>query len=639
MITRETIEEVRSRMDIVDVVGDFVNLKRSGANFRALSPFSSEKTPSFFVVPAKGIFKDFSSGKGGDAITFIMEHEGLNYPEAIRFLAKKYGVQIKEELNKQEGETPSDREALSIVMEFAKNYFAKQLHETDSGRGVGLSYFHERGFNDRTIQKFELGYSQDSWDGLHQEALRNGYSEEILEKAGLIVKKEGKTYDRFRGRVMFPIHGLSGKVVAFGARLLSKEKQANQPKYLNSPETDLYHKSHVLYGMHLAKNPIRQVDTCYLVEGYTDVVSMHQAGVENVVASSGTALTEDQIKLIKRFTDNVTVLFDGDAAGIKAALRGIDLVLKGGLNARVVLLPDGEDPDSFSRSKSTSEFTDYLKSAAKDFITFKAGLFARESGNDPIKKAESIREIVNSIAVVPDPIKRSVYIQETAHLLKVQESVLISELNKILIHERRQREKDHAQKEPELLDPEVVAAKQQPSSFDPSSLIHYQERETIRLLMNYADSTMQESSVRDYLVHELEDVEFSNPAFKEMYHAFRLQGATLSSDYFLKHENPEIKRIASEMVTSRYHTSTHWADKYHIYFPKENEVLESITLTNVLRLKFRVIQKMMEENLKKVKEAEQADNWELLEEHLTTQQGLKEVERQLAGQLGIVVAK
>ena len=409
MISRITIDEIKNRIDIVDVVGDFVSLKRSGQNYKALSPFTNEKTASFYVVPSKGIFKDFSSGKGGDAITFVMEHEGMSYMEALKYLGKKYGVEIKEEESSPKDQlAQSERDSLYIVMNYAKEYFKEMLLSHEEGKGIGLSYFRERGFNDRNIEKFDLGYTLNEWHGLEKTALKNGYSLEVLEKSGLIIKKEdGRTYDRFRGRVVFPVHNLSGKVIAFGARILTKEK--DQPKYINSPETEIYHKSHVLYGMFQAKNEIRKHDFCYLVEGYTDVISLHQAGIENVVASSGTALTEEQIKLMRRFTENVTVLFDGDAAGIKAALRGIDLVLKGGLNVRIVLLPDGEDPDSFSKKMSSTELSQYLKSHSKDFISFKIELYSADAARDPIKKAELIRDIVTSITAIPDPLKRTVY--------------------------------------------------------------------------------------------------------------------------------------------------------------------------------------------------------------------------------------
>ena len=624
------------------MVSDFVSLKKSGANFKALSPFTTEKTPSFYVVPGKGIFKDFSSGKGGDGFTFIMEHEGLSYPEAIRYLAKKYGVEIKEDRSaiQDEGKI-SDREALFIIMNFAKDYFKKQLHESDEGKGIGLSYFKERSFSNRIVEKFELGYALESWDGFYHEAIKNGYSEEIVEKAGLIIKKEGKTYDRFRGRVIFPVHNLAGKIVAFGARILSKEKQANQPKYINSPETDIYHKSNVLFGLHFAKNAIRQADNCFLVEGYTDVTSMHQAGVENVVASSGTALTEEQIKLVKRFTDNITVLFDGDTAGIKAALRGIDMILKGGLNVRVVLLPDGHDPDSYSKEKSTSEFLDYLKTASKDFISFKAGLYAKEAASDPIKKAESIREIINSIAVIPDPIKRSVYVQETANLLQVQESILLSELNKILIKERRDRETNFQQARTEPITPEVIENVENKPTLELDNLIQYQEKETIRLLLNYFENKMDDRWVGEFLLSELDDVEFTNPVYKEIYNAYKTNSdaTKVNSNYFLSNGDSGIKKTVTELITTRYTISQHWGDKFHILVPKEEENLMENAFENVIRLKFRKVQKMIDDNMKQVKTAEQKTDWNLLDKHLLMQQGLKDAERELAEKLGIVVAR
>ncbi|MGB3466484.1 MAG: DNA primase, partial [Cyclobacteriaceae bacterium] len=395
MIDQITINEIKSRMDIVDVVGDFVSLKKSGQNYKALSPFNNEKTPSFYVVPSKGIFKDFSSGKGGDAITFIMEVDGSSYVEALKYLAKKYGVEIKEQERSDEYlEAQSERESLYIVLNFAKDHYQELLWENEEGRSVGLSYFRERGFSDETIKDFDLGYSLNQWDGLIKAADEKGYKQEYLEKSGLKIVKENKAYDRFRGRVIFPIHNITGKVVAFGARILVKDKK--QPKYINSPETELYHKSHILYGIYQAKQAIRQADNCYLVEGYTDVISMHQAGVKNVVSSSGTALTDDQIKLIARYTQNITVLFDGDSAGIKAAMRGIDMILEGGLNVKAISFPEGEDPDSYAKQMSSSAFQGFLEDQSTDFITFKTNLYKRDTDSDPLKKAETIREIVNS---------------------------------------------------------------------------------------------------------------------------------------------------------------------------------------------------------------------------------------------------
>lgn len=643
MISRETIDEVKTRIDIVDVVSDFVSLKKSGANYKALSPFSNEKTASFFVVPGKGIFKDFSSGKGGDAITFVMEHEGMSYTEAIRFLAKKYGVEIRENVVSEElREKQSEREGLYILMNFAKDYYKDNLVNTEEGKNIGLSYFRERGFNDRTIHKFELGYALEGWNNLSDEAIRKNYSKELLEKTGLVVKnEEGRTYDRFRGRVIFPVHNLSGKVIAFGARMMGKDK--NQPKYINSPETEIYHKSNVLYGLYLAKNAIRQKDTCFLVEGYTDVISMHQSDVDNVVASSGTALTEEQIKLIRRFTENVTVLFDGDAAGIKAALRGIDLILKGGLNVRVVLLPDGEDPDSYSRKVGTSAFQKFLAEKAQDFISFKSGLYAAEAGHDPIRRAESIKEIIGSISLIPDPVKRSVYIQETSQQLKIGEQVLLAELNKIIVQERRKHDRDE-QREPQPPDDMAGLAEQVQDATAPDSsinMVYLQERETIRLLLNYASSSMKDQKLADFLLEELDDVEFSDPVFREVYQHFHDQlknGIVPSSQYLIEHGSKEVKDLVTGLVTTTYETSPRWREK-HIMIPHESDILDDMALTNVMRLKYRVVQKMVEENLAQILEAEQRGDLEELDKQLEHREGLKKAEMDLASFFGTVIGR
>jgi DNA primase len=655
MIARETIDEVKNRLDIVDVVGDFVTLKRSGQNYKALSPFNNEKTPSFYVVPSKGIFKDFSSGKGGDAITFVMEHEGMSYSEAIRYLARKYGIEIKETVAaKEEQEALSARDSLYIVMNYAKDHYKDLMLNHEEGQSIGLSYFRERGFNDRSLEKFELGYALDEWHNLEETALAKGYSKEVLEKSGLVIAKEdGKRYDRFRGRVIFPVHNLAGKVIAFGARILTKER--DQPKYINSPETEIYHKGHVLYGMYQAKNAIRKEDFCFLVEGYTDVISMHQAGIENVVASSGTALTEDQVKVIRRFTENVTVLFDGDAAGIKAALRGIDLVLKGGLNIRVLLLPDGDDPDSFAKKYGSTELQDYLRKQSKDFISFKIDLYAADAAGDPIRKAEAIREIVGSIAVIPDPIKRSVYIQETSSLLRIQETVLLTELNKLLIGERKKQQamsalpvrqagdRQEAKQESSYHGVDTVSLPIEPftgrAGTDATAMVQMQERETIRLLLNYAESPVDEQKLIHYLLQEMDEIEFTNAIFKEIFEAFRhgaIQGKPVDEFYFLENGSQEVKKTVADLMTSRYHTSPHWSEKYHIYFPHEKEVIHDVAYSNVLRYKFRAIQKLMEENLQKIK---LTTNEAELDQYLTIHEQLKNAERDIANTLGIVVAK
>ncbi len=642
MISRDTIEEIRNRIDIIDVISDFLTLKKSGSNYKALSPFGNEKTPSFFVVPAKGIFKDFSSGKGGDAITFVMEHEKMSYAEALRYLAKKYGVEIKEDRQTEEGKAEqSEREGLYILMNFAKEFYRKQLTGSEEGISIGLSYFRERGFNDRTIEKFELGYALEGWENFTKEAISKGYNKELLEKTGLVVKKDdGSTYDRFRGRVIFPVHNISGKVIAFGARMLGKDK--NQPKYINSPETDIYHKSDVLYGLYQAKNAIRQHDVCYLVEGYTDVISLHQADVANVVASSGTALTESQIRTIRRFTENITVLFDGDTAGIKAALRGIDMILKGGMNVRVVLFPDGEDPDSYSRKVGTTEFHKFLKDHTQDFVSFKAGLYASEAAGDPIRKAESIKEIISSIAQIPDPVKRAVYLQETSGLLKIDEQVLLSELHKILVKDRKKPDTEKSRENPEDIVPlvsnqEIV----EPTKLDAKSKVQLQEKETIRILLNYAESIMDDQKVSDFIMQELDDVTFTNPVYRQIFDVFKegvLKGNIPDSNHFLTYGTSEIKNEVAELITSRYSISNYWNEK-HIYIPKESENLGEMTLSNVLRLKFRYVQDMIESNLQKIKEAEREGDLEKLDEILKELTGFKDAERELAKMLGIVVAK
>ncbi len=647
-ISRQTIEEVRNRMDILDVVSDFVSLKRAGNQYKALSPFTNEKTPSFFVVPSKGIFKDFSSGKGGDAITFVMEHEGMSYPEAIRYLAKKYGIEIKEdEGGAYQEEAAHERDSLFIVMNFAKDYFRDLLFNHQEGKAVGLSYFRERGFTDQTIEKFELGYSLDDWNHFEQHALKNGFSREILEKAGLIVSREGKDgYDRFRGRVIFPVHNLSGKVIAFGARILKQEPGKQQPKYINSPETDIYKKSEVLYGLFQARNEIRKQDFCYLVEGYTDVLSLHQAGIENVVASSGTALTEEQIRLIRRFTNNVTILFDGDEAGVRAALRGIDMILKGDLNVRVVLLPDGEDPDSFARKNSTTVLRQFLSENTRDFITFKVNLYRESAQRDPIRKAEAIHEIVTSIAVIPDPVKRSVYIKETGRLLDVPENVLLTELNKILIRERRKKQERADEPEPEPVASVTTVQPAQP--VEALTIQQLQERETIRLLVNYAEAQYEDERgvhrIKEDILREIEDVNFTHPVHREILELYQKAAETedaIDSYYLLNNGSQAVRTLVVELLTSRYTISTHWRDKYHIYIQHESEELANVTLRNLFRVKFWAIQGLIESNLALWKKTEQQnpEDWLAIESFMTIHSQYKLAQREFADWLGIVVQR
>lgn len=640
MISQATIDEIKSRMDIYEVVNDFVRLKKSGSSYKALSPFTNEKTPSFVVSPSKGIFKCFSSGRGGDAINFLQEVDGLSYVEALKYLAQKYGIAVEEdEMPENFVEEQGQRESLFIILNFAKDYYKNNLHQSDEGKSVGLSYFKERGFSGETIDKFDLGYAFDQWDGLIQEAKKKGHNEDFLEKAGLKIVKEQKEYDRFRGRVIFPIHNITGKVIAFGARILKNVK--NQPKYINSPETELYHKSHILYGIFQAKNAIRNEDNCYLVEGYTDVISLHQAGIHNVVASSGTSLTEDQIKLIKRFSDNVTVLFDGDNAGLKASMRGIDMILEGGLNVKAVAFPEGEDPDSHAKALGPEGFKTYLTEYAKDFIGFKASILVEDGKSDPIKKAEAIREIVQSISLIPDPIKRSVYIQECGNLLDIEESVLIHELNKLLINRRRDaaNKEQRAERTDQVVDVLVEDKKEKPNL---SNVIAMQERESIRMLLNYGAELIQGSGEQDlhlidYFLSESEDLEFETPVYKQILDLFKeklAEGAIIDANYLLASTNGEFRKVAVDLMTEKYELSPQWKDKYKIMVPNERDVLKNATYTNILRLKFKIVKKLMQENMEKLKESKDEPE---TNELLMAQRNLKKYEMSIAEILGIVV--
>lgn len=626
-------------MDIEDVVSDYISLKKKGQNLWACCPFHDEKSPSFSVAPAKGIYKCFGCGKAGDAISFVEEHDGLNYIEAIRYLAQKYGIEvIEEEQSDEQLQQQNDRDSLFIVLNYAKDYYKDILKNNEEGRSIGLSYFKERGFTDKILEKFELGYSLDQWSAFSDTAINNSYSEDNLEKGGLLIKKDNKKYDRFRGRVIFPIHNVTGKVIAFGARTLKKD---GKPKYLNSPETEVYHKSKILYGLFQGKQAIRQFDNCYLVEGYTDVISLHQSDIENVVASSGTSLTDDQIRLINRFTDNITVLFDGDTAGLKAALRGVDMILEAGLNVRVVVFPAGEDPDSYSRKLGTSEFKNYLKNNTRDLITFKAGLFAEEAVRDPLKKAESIKEIVGSISKIPDAVKRAVYIKETSTLLDIDESVLLSELNKILITGRRKKDKERIEESTgEDLLKDLLEETSEVKSLDPNKMVEIQERESIRLLINYGFNEIEEEyKLYDYLLEQLDDVEFATPVYREVLQIFKdklAEGQVVDSQYFIDNCSSEIKKEVVDLMTERHEVSPNWNNKFQIFVPHEHDILENVVFTNVLRLKFRVIQKLVMENLAKMKEA---PNEEETDRHFKIHSELKKSEMELAKTLGIVITR
>ncbi|EAY26346.1 DNA primase [Microscilla marina] len=694
-ISEETIEQIRDVVDIVDVVGDFVSLKKKGGNWWAHSPFTNEKTPSFSVSPAKGIFKCFSSGKGGDAITFVMEVEKLSYPEALRYLAQKYNI----ELDEDEPPTPeevarqNERESLLIALEYASKHYEKNLHQTPEGQAIGLAYFKERGFSVKTIETFELGYSLDSWEAFTKQAQADQYSLPILVKAGLTIDKNGRYFDRFRDRVIFPIHNLAGKVIAFGARILKNDKK--QAKYLNSPESPVYHKSKVLYGLYQAKKSLRD-DDCYLVEGYTDVISLHQAGIENVVASSGTSLTSDQIRLIRRFTPNITVLYDGDAAGIKAAIRGIDLVLEEGMNVKVVLFPDGDDPDSYVKKVGGTAFKDFINQNSQDFITFKARLYMEEtkqaaSGDQPFKRAEMIREVVESITKIPDAIKRSVFYRECSALLEVDEAVLIDEGNKILKQDakkrqdrqfREQKKQAREQKrqqqlpppadfpfdlppppdgefyiqdegliqvDPEMTPPPLIGegddtdvATEPITPQDPfKSPIAFQEKEHIRILLNYANHDLKEDGkLCAFLLDEISEVKFETPIYAKMLEIFReklKEDNIITADYFIQqHENEEMKKAAVDLISERFEISENWVERHGIFVPKDEDILDSMVVKAILRLKLRHVRKMLTENSLKMNDAQTIEAQEAV---MMLHMELKSLEKEIAERLGNVILK
>jgi len=629
-ISDSTIQEIKNRIDIVDVIGDFVNLKKVGSNYRGLSPFTNEKTPSFYVSPSKEIFKCFSSGKGGDAISFVMELEGINYVEALKYLAGKYGIEVQEEEQTDEQiQAQNERDSLFIILNFANEYFKEKLFKSEEGKSIGLSYFKERGFTEQTIQTFQLGYSLDEWDGLLKEAKSKGHTEQILEKAGLILKQDNKTYDRFRGRVMFPIQNVAGKVIAFGARTLRSDKK--QPKYINSPETDVYHKSNILYGIHQARQAIRNEDLCYLVEGYTDVISMHQAGVHNVVASSGTSLTKEQIQLISRYTKNITVLYDGDSAGIKASFRGIDMILEHDLNVHAVVFPNGEDPDSFSRTMTSEAFKEYLEGNARDFITFKTDILT-DGGKqkDPIKKVQVIRDIIESISLIPDGIKRSVYVTACADLLDVEEQVLLSELNKLLIQKQRKNRQQETYQEEEPL---AIPQEEEPKpTFQ--TLAYPAESECLRLVVNYGNEPFdEEMSVAEFILGETESINFENSLIEQTLnlaaHIIH-EGKKLEPDQFIGPENPAMSQLVIDLLEMKYFVSEGWEKKHRISTVHESEDLPNAAYSAILRLKRKKLESLIiqnEESLKKSTNEDEQDELMRMHKHLKLM--LKEINDEL----------
>jgi DNA primase len=641
VIPRQKIEEIIQAASIQDVVGEVVRLKKRGANLLGLCPFHDEKTPSFTVSPAKGIFKCFGCGKAGNSVNFIMEHDGLSYIEALKTLADKYNIEWPKQENiniDEERKLKTEKESLQILNNWAAAYFEEILWQHEEGKNIGLSYFSERGFRDDIIKKFNLGYSLNAWDDLLNKARKAQFNQEIILKSGLVKQTEqGKPYDAFRGRVIFPIHGANGKVVAFAGRQLVKDDKS--PKYVNSPETVLYHKSNELYGLFLAKNAIRQKDFCYLVEGYTDVISMHQAGIENVVASSGTSLTEGQIKLIKRQTENVTVLYDGDAAGIKASIRGIDMLLEHGLNVKVVLFPDGDDPDSYCKKVGSSQFSQYLQQEARDFILFKVNLLLKDSAHDPIKKATVSREIVESISLIPDGLKRSAFIKECSVLLDMPEQVLITELNKIRNARLTQKEKEFINQPPaESLNYEEEI-KQVIQEYGQKN----QETQIIKLLIQFGNKPIEGySNAAHYILHQIaeEEIDFeletSALILNEVKHLLH-QALPITSEYFIHHQNPVISSIAANALSNAYELSEHWETKYDVLTTKPDENFLKEIQSSLLHLKLRNTQKIIQHNLKEIEILQQQQNSEALLIQMMLHKDLKEKEFKLAQQIGAVI--
>ncbi len=563
MIDRETIDRIFETADIVEVISDFVTLKKSGQNYKGLSPFTNEKTPSFFVSPAKGIYKDFSSGKGGNVVGFLMEHERLTYPEALRYLAKKYGIEIVEkEPSPEEIQQKNERESLLILTAFAQKYFTGILQNTPEGQSIGMAYFRERGFREEVIRKFQLGYSPGQKDAFTKAALKEGYKTEYLEKTGLTIQKDNYRSDRFHGRIIFPIHGLTGSVAGFGGRIIRSDDR--MAKYLNSPESEIYQKGRVLYGLYFAKSAIVKQDKCYLVEGYTDVLGLHQAGVENVVSSSGTALTTEQIRLIRRFTNNITIIYDGDEAGVKASLRGIDMILEEGLNIRVIPLPEGEDPDSWSKKMSATEFAEYIKGNEKDFISFKTRLLLEESGRDPVRKAGLINDVIRSISVIPDTVTRSVYIKECAKMLDTEERILYSQVYRL-------RKKKAEERYSKITRQEEVRLQSTPlPSFIGEVYSEEQEKILVRFLLQYGNerlfeiqdehSGLEYISVAEYIVNEIlnDELEFRNLLYRKIFEEVNnllQKGEVIEIKHFVNHDDPDISRLAVDLLSSPYSLS------------------------------------------------------------------------------------
>jgi DNA primase len=614
MISKNTIDTVYETVRVEEVIGDFVQLKRAGSNYKGLSPFSDERSPSFMVSPVKQIWKDFSSGKGGNAVAFLMEHEHFTYPEAIRYLAKKYNIEIEETEQTDEEKANADiKESMYLVSEFAKNYFHDTLLHSEEGKAIGLSYFKERGFVNETIVKFGLGYSPETWDAFTKEALSKGYKLEFLESTGLTIPKEDRPFDRFKGRVMFPIHSMSGRILGFGGRILTNDKKS--AKYLNSPESEIYHKSKVLYGIYQAKQAIAKLNNCYLVEGYTDVIQFHQSGIENVVASSGTALTPDQIRLINRLTKNITVLFDGDAAGLRASIRGIDLILEEGMNVKVCAFPDGEDPDSFAKKTPHDDLVAYLENNAKDFIQFKASLLMKEAQNDPIKKADLIRDMVQSISKIPDRIQREIYIQECSRIMDISEQVLVSTLAQLVQKDIAEIGKKQKQEQKAF---EIVKNENQVPT-QKLDILYQLERKIIEILLLYGKETEEFQDVllktnsegeieqvfekkeykvyqRIYLSLQEDEVELANPLFRALFNdliKYYLQNENSGIENYLKQLPEAFAQEVTDILMEDERLNLHNWDGQNIFVKQKKETISQYTSEIIISMREYLINKLI----------------------------------------------
>ena len=624
MIPHDTISQIFDAARVEEVVGDFVALKRRGSNFTGLCPFHNERTPSFHVSPTKGIYKCFGCGKAGNSVNFVMEHEKFTYPEALRYLAKKYHIDIQEEAETAEQiADKSAREGLLAITDFAAKFFADQLFNTDEGLSVGLSYFHGRSFSDDTIREFQLGYSPEAWDSFSKHALNNGYSAEMLEKSGLSIKKDERLYDRFRGRVMFPIHSQAGKVIGFGGRIMTSDK--TRPKYVNSPESEIYNKSKVLYGISFAKHSIAANDMCFLVEGYTDVISMYRAGVQNVVSSSGTSLTVDQIRLIKRYTPNITILYDGDPAGIKASFRGIDMILEQGMNVKVVLFPDGEDPDSYARTRRGVEVQEFIQQNAKDFIHFKIDLLLSETGRDPLKRVAVLKEFIESISLIPDQLTRLAYVKESADRMQMDEKAILNELNKLLRKKYTQKSGATAPETEEL--DNLIAhepAAQQQESFDTLSTDDI-EREIIRQLLLYGDIEIETNypdpesgepvknkvKAASFIINDIksDELDFSNAHYQQIFDTcVKEMKDNPDIDYrkLTNHPDNAVSGPVIDLIATKYTFSPNW-EKRKIRLLQEHEVLDFLIPNSILSFKSKRVRQILKELLEKIKNAESDD--------------------------------